>query len=47
MFDVHKLGKMHMPLLSKAQDYALWLDILKLGVVSDPFDEELAFLSPA
>ena len=43
MFDVHKLGKMHMPPLPKAQDYALWLDILKLGVVSDPFDEELAF----
>lgn len=43
MFDVHKIGKMHMPSLPKAQDYALWLDILKLGYVSDPLDEELAF----
>ena len=43
MYDVNKLGKMHMPLLSRAEDYGLWLDILKKGVVSDPFDEELAF----
>ena len=34
MFDVHQIGKMHMPPLPKAQDYALWLDILKRGVVS-------------
>ena len=29
MYDVNKLGKMHMPLLSRAEDYGLWLDILK------------------
>ena len=43
MFDVHQIGKIHMPPLPKAQDYALWLDILKQGVVSDPLDEELAY----
>ena len=43
MFDVHKVGKMHMPVLSRAEDYALWLDILKLGFLSDPLDEELAY----
>lgn len=43
MFDVNKLGKMHMPALSRAEDYGLWLDILKKGVVSDPLDEELAY----
>ena len=43
MFDVNKIGKVYMPLISRAEDYALWLDILKRGFISDPFDEELAY----
>ena len=43
MYDVNKLGKMYMPDLAKKQDYALWLDILKKGVYSDPLDIELAY----
>ena len=29
MFDVNKIGKIYVPLISGAEDYALWLDILK------------------
>ena len=43
MYDVESIGKMYMPDLRKKQDYALWLDILKTGVVSHGLDKELAF----
>jgi teichuronic acid biosynthesis glycosyltransferase TuaG len=43
MYDVRKIGKMYMPDLRRKQDYALWLDILKLDFKSDPLDLELAY----
>ena len=43
MYDVRKIGKMYMPNLRRKQDYALWLDILKLDFKSDPLDLELAY----
>lgn len=40
---VDVIGKLYMPTLKTKQDYALWLDILKRGYVSVPFDEILAY----
>jgi len=43
MYDVTKTGKQYMPELMRKQDYGLWLSILKMGFVSIPLQEELAF----
>lgn len=43
MYDVSKIGKKYMPELRKKQDYALWLSILKTGIISYPLTEELAY----
>jgi len=43
MYDCEVIGKFYMPDLRRKQDYALWLSILKTGVVSMPLDQELAW----
>lgn len=42
MYNADGLGKLYMPIIRKRQDYALWLKILKLGVVGVGIDECLA-----
>lgn len=42
VYDTEKLGKQFMPDIPKRQDYALWLQILKLVERAWPLDESLA-----
>ena len=43
VFDCSVIGKFYMSEHRRKQDYALWLTILKTGVVSYPIDIELAY----
>ncbi|WP_105188473.1 glycosyltransferase family 2 protein [Pseudoalteromonas sp. T1lg48] len=45
MYDSQQLGKCYMPTIRKRQDYALWLAILKTGVVARGLPEVLAYYS--
>ncbi|MFI5172067.1 MAG: glycosyltransferase family 2 protein [Chitinophagales bacterium] len=42
MYNSEKLGKLKMPLIRKRQDYGLWLNILKTGVVAHCIPKLLA-----
>jgi len=43
VYDQSKIGKHYMPDFLKAQDYALWLKILKTGINAIGIEENLAF----
>jgi glycosyltransferase involved in cell wall biosynthesis len=43
IYDQNKIGKHYMPNFLKAQDYALWLKILKTGIHAIGIEENLAF----
>jgi glycosyltransferase involved in cell wall biosynthesis len=43
IYDQGKIGKHYMPDFLKAQDYALWLKILKTGVEANGIEENLAY----
>lgn len=38
MFDQDKIGKFYMPKLRRKQDYGLWLNILRVGNISVPYN---------
>lgn len=42
IYDTQKIGKIYMPLISKRQDYGLWLRILKKTDFAYGLDESLA-----
>lgn len=42
IYDVSKLGKVYMPLINKTQDYAMWLNILKIIPYAHGLNESLA-----
>lgn len=43
VYDSKKIGKIYMPEIRKAQDYALWLKILKTGEIGYGIQENLAY----
>ncbi len=43
VYDSKKIGKVYMPVIRKAQDYALWLKILKMGEIGYGIQENLAY----
>ncbi|WP_105258047.1 glycosyltransferase family 2 protein [Pseudoalteromonas sp. T1lg88] len=45
IYDTDILGKIYMPKIRKRQDYALWLSILKTGVVAKGLPDVLAYYS--
>ena len=42
MYDVDKIGKMYFPEFRKRQDWAMWLNITKKGVIAYGIKEPLA-----
>ena len=42
MYSIEHLGKVYMPIISKRQDWALWLKITRQNVISYGIDEPLA-----
>lgn len=42
MLDIEKVGRVQMPMIRSRQDFALWLSILKRGIVAYGIQEDLA-----
>lgn len=43
MYDIAKLGKVYLPIIKKAEDYGLWLKILKMGYYGYGLNETLVY----
>lgn len=43
IYNSKELGKIYMPLIRKRQDYALWLKILKKGIIAHGLNENLSY----